>query len=428
MNQLYNSDFFNHLHHCKPVRMIFADPPDAIGLKYNGFKDEFSDGDYRRFMSHMIRQALGKCEVFWLSFNSRHTLMVGSLLYNLQYDWPHIEVKPCVQTFTFGQHNHHDLGDNYRPLYRIMHKGTKLYPDQVRVPSWRQLNGDKRADPRGRVPGNVAELYAKSRDCLPLPVLSTEDIERFLSKIDRKGVNDCWEWKAGKRGGYGRFRVGDHLYGATRLMWRLTYGTDPRGQLLLHTCDNPACCNPKHLFLGSDGANNRDKENKGRGKHPKGEDNGLAKLSEEDVMLIYQSIEKSADLAAQYGVSDVCIHKIRSGETWTHVTGELALSDVFNFPRVTGNSKQRKVFSPTQLHEGLYERCIKLSCSPGDTVIDLFAGSGTLGRVAEKCGVNAVMLEISGTVCDWIARDQDMLRLGLNAWGKPTGVPTNERC
>lgn len=255
MNQLYNSDFSNHLHHCKPVRMIFADPPDAIGLKYNGFKDEFSDGDYRRFMSHMIRQALGKCEVFWLSFNSRHTLMVGAILYNLQYDCQHIEVKPCVQTFTFGQHNHHDLGNNHRPLYRLMHKGTKLYPDQVRVPSWRQLNGDKRADPRGRVPG-----------------------------------------------------------------------------------------------------------------------------------------------------------------------------DVFEFPRVTGNSKQRKVFSPTQLHEGLYERCIKLSCSPGDTVIDLFAGSGTLGRVAEKCGVNAVMLEISGTVCDWIARDQDMLRLGLNAWGKPTGVPTNERC
>lgn len=85
--------------------------------------------------------------------------------------------------------------------------------------------------------------------------------------------------------------------------------------------------------------------------------------------------------------------------------------DVFDIPRVTGNSKQRRAYSPTQLNEDLYERCIKLCCTPGDVVVDLFAGSGTLGRVAEKCGVNAVMVEISEETCKSIAQDQNIERI-----------------
>lgn len=56
--------------------------------------------------------------------------------------------------------------------------------------------------------------------------------------------------------------------------------------------------------------------------------------------------------------------------------------DVWAFPRVTGNSKQRRAWSPTQLHEGLYKRCIDFSTKPGDRICDLFAGSGTMARVA----------------------------------------------
>lgn len=93
--------------------------------------------------------------------------------------------------------------------------------------------------------------------------------------------------------------------------------------------------------------------------------------------------------------------------------------DVFDFPRVTGNSKQRRSFSPTQLHEGLYERCIRLTCKPGDTVVDLFAGSGTLGRVAARCEVNARMFEISNQVCEAIADDQQLARLDAVTWAGP---------
>lgn len=56
--------------------------------------------------------------------------------------------------------------------------------------------------------------------------------------------------------------------------------------------------------------------------------------------------------------------------------------DVWDFPRVTGNSKQRRAWSPCQLHEDLYARCLRFSVQSGAKVCDLFAGSGTLARVA----------------------------------------------
>jgi len=56
--------------------------------------------------------------------------------------------------------------------------------------------------------------------------------------------------------------------------------------------------------------------------------------------------------------------------------------DVWSFPRVVGNSPQRRAWSPTQLHESLYKRCIDFSTKPGDRIVDLFAGSGSMARVA----------------------------------------------
>ncbi len=144
-----------------------------------------------------------------------------------------------VQTFTFGQHRHTDFGNNHRPLWRIQRKNAQFYGDQIRVPSWRQENGDKRADPRGRVPG-----------------------------------------------------------------------------------------------------------------------------------------------------------------------------DVFDFPRVTGNSKQRRSWHPTQLHEGLVERCI-LSCTkPGDLVVDPFAGTGTTGRVCQRIGRDCILGDQSEVYCQKI---RDELLSGVTA-------------
>ena len=148
-----------------------------------------------------------------------------------------LEAKSCVQTFTFGQHSHHDLGNNHRPLLRLRWHEAPLFPDAIRVPSWRQENGDKRADPRGRVPG-----------------------------------------------------------------------------------------------------------------------------------------------------------------------------DVFDFTRVTGNSKQRRAWHPTQLNEGLVERCIKLTTPEGGTVLDPFGGTGTTLRVCKRIQRPCTLIELDSDYCAKIAEEHGMVR------------------
>jgi hypothetical protein len=394
---------------------IFADPPDNIGLGYDTYKDRHPDEEYVGLLHDWLSVFIRKAKTVWFSYNSKWTFEIGPAVKQVLGRYcGDVEAKPCVQVFTFGQHNQHDLGNNHRPLLRLRWHDAPLIPDAIRVPSWRQENGDKRADPRGRVPGDVIHCDCYDRDTLSLPNWTMGDVERFLAKIDRRGDLDCWEWTAGKREGYGRFRIGDNLYVATRLMWRLAHGVDPMGQLVLHTCDNPGCCNPNHLFLGSDGDNVRDMETKNRGQHPAGEENGQAKLTTEDVIAIYQSADSRTALGRRFSVTEANIRAIQEGKTWQHVTRDLPLSDVFNIPRVTGNAKQRRSWHPTQLNERLVERCIKLTTPCGGTVLDPFGGTGTTLRVCRKLGLSCTLIEMDRGYCERIAMENEM---HIEPWG-----------
>lgn len=96
--------------------------------------------------------------------------------------------------------------------------------------------------------------------------------ERFWSKVDVRGADDCWEWTASKSNkGYGKLWWGPKLEGAHRIAYMLEHDVDRLPKKIdgsrtevMHSCDNPGCVNARHLVLGSSVLNHRDKVAKGR--------------------------------------------------------------------------------------------------------------------------------------------------------------------
>lgn len=95
--------------------------------------------------------------------------------------------------------------------------------------------------------------------------------EVFWSHMDRPNPDDCWAWKLGRhKFGYGKIHWKDAGGYAHRMAWIYTNGDIPDGLDICHKCDNPPCCNPAHLFLGTHKENMNDRDAKGRnnkGKH-----------------------------------------------------------------------------------------------------------------------------------------------------------------
>jgi len=98
-----------------------------------------------------------------------------------------------------------------------------------------------------------------------LPQLTPQDTHRFWSKIDKRGPDECWPWKAGHFDrGYGAFWLLDRNVAAHRVAFFLATGEDPGDLCGLHRCDNPPCCNPAHVFKGTGPDNRADCVAKGR--------------------------------------------------------------------------------------------------------------------------------------------------------------------
>lgn len=142
--------------------------------------------------------------------------------------------------------------------------------------------------------------------------------ERFWSKVE-KGP-DCWVWKEQMRHGYGSFSIDAKYYQAHRIAYLLTRGPIPPGMFVCHACDNPACVNPAHLWLGTNSDNMADMARKRRARH--GQAHRATKLTEEQVrellVLAQTGSYRHRDLARQFGVARSTVTKLINGTTWIH--------------------------------------------------------------------------------------------------------------
>jgi len=142
-------------------------------------------------------------------------------------------------------------------------------------------------------------------------------MNRFWDKVNKTiSPNGCWIWTAGVSNHYGRFSVGRKTFSAHRFAFELTNGPIPLGLYVCHTCDNPLCVNPAHLFLGTHTDNMNDRNVKGR--MARGITN-RAKLTEPDVLQIRASADSVSDLSYNFGVSPQHIRLILSRKAWAHI-------------------------------------------------------------------------------------------------------------
>lgn len=152
---------------------------------------------------------------------------------------------------------------------------------------------------------------------------TTEEQQRFHSRINyTNNPDECWEWTGNKKRKYGSLWIGRKKNSkgkntlTHRIAWELANGDIPDGMKVLHKCDNPPCCNPKHLFIGTQLDNIKDRDEKGRQVAPKGEENGNCKLSDDQVAEIrrrYQygsRINGTVALAKEFGASQPQISNI----------------------------------------------------------------------------------------------------------------------
>lgn len=129
----------------------------------------------------------------------------------------------------------------------------------------------------------------------------------------------CWPWKGSLcEDGYGRARYDGKTWIASRLAYLVSYGEHPGQALICHHCDNPACCNPGHLYAGTKSDNEKDKFRRGRASM-KGESNRSAKLTADKVSEIrnlFAQGKSNMEIGRLLGVHHSTISKIRTGASW----------------------------------------------------------------------------------------------------------------
>lgn len=136
--------------------------------------------------------------------------------------------------------------------------------------------------------------------------------------VDRE--TGCWIWRGRPSSTYGKVSIDCESLGAHRVAYALANGGVPDGLHVLHSCDNPPCCNPEHLFAGTIDDNNKDR--KAKGGYAKGEKCHLSKLTQAQVDAVRKRRLAGETLRAigdDFGVTIQAINLICKGKNWKPV-------------------------------------------------------------------------------------------------------------
>lgn len=173
-------------------------------------------------------------------------------------------------------------------------------------------------------------------------------VNRFWGYVDKSnGPKSCWPWTGSTaKSGYGNFKVASYVsIRASRFAYAVTNKRDPGAMFTCHTCDNPPCCNPKHLWLGDTKANSHDMVKKGRGNTgpQDGHNNGNAKLSADEVAKIKECILAGMNnkvIAEIFEITHSLVSLIRLGKLWGDVPLTKKYSSIIK--QTTDNALEEK--------------------------------------------------------------------------------------
>ena len=144
----------------------------------------------------------------------------------------------------------------------------------------------------------------------------------FWERVNKAGYNECWEWQGAKAtSGHGRVMAEGKVWWVHRLAYESSKGSLPEWSFdaeVQHSCNNPACCNPLHLWLGTRKDNAKTAGEQGTLSR-KGTVNGNSKLTPEIVIAIRKDLRPSRAVGATYGISHRQVLNIRNESNWSSI-------------------------------------------------------------------------------------------------------------
>lgn len=156
--------------------------------------------------------------------------------------------------------------------------------------------------------------------------------DKFWRRFEVAGKDDCWEWQGTKDPhGYGSISKNNRTFYAHRISYEINVGEIPEGIFVLHSCDNPSCVNPKHLFLGTQADNVADRDKKGR--QVRGERVKGSKLTEKKVIRMRDLRKKHGKdmpyrvIGKKFNVSQQSAHDAVNGHSWHHIPLDRTLTN-----------------------------------------------------------------------------------------------------